>query len=173
MNGEDKNDDYQDDNKDGYNDGFESDYKYEIPPEMLQAQAEFEKHQKKRLIIRAIIINGVTAALLCLYFVLAFFEDSSLTAFMLCCGTSLLWTLIYNVFAHKKLMRQGKKFSVIYLIIAVAVCGVTLLTLFKLPEYELNFNVTEGTTFKDMAPWLIVFKLICDGGFAFIKGTDY
>jgi len=120
----------------------------------------------KRYKIIAIVINVVFACLFCAVAVMAFFEETSYAAFIVCCILSCLWTVVYNKFAHSKLSKYGKKYAYVYIVIAILICAVTILTCVKLPEDVIFVQITDGTTLRDFMPWIIGFKCICDCGVA-------
>ncbi|MDE5729431.1 MAG: hypothetical protein K2I20_04580, partial [Clostridia bacterium] len=116
--------------------------------------------------IVAIIINAVFACLFIACAVLAFFGETSVFAFLLCCIFSLVWTFVYNKFAHAHLLKQTKKYAYVYIAIAITIAAVTLLTLFKLPPEIVFVQFTEGTSLRDVFPWVIGVKCVCDCGVA-------
>lgn len=134
--------------------------------ETQKEEDELKKRALKRYKINAIIINVVFACAFIAVAVMAFFEETSLFAFILCCFFSCLWTFIYNKFAHSKLIKESKKYAYVGIGIAIAIAGVTLLTLFKLPPEEVLVQFTEGTSLKDVFPWAIGVKCVCDCGAA-------
>ncbi len=137
--------------------------------EESQAQTQREEDELNKLAVKrnkiiAIVINVVFAVLFCTVAVLAFFNETSVPAFITCCVLSCLWTFVYNKFAHSKLLKESKKYAYIYIVLAILVCAVTLFTHYKLPEEVIFVRFTEGTTLKDILPWVIAVKGVCDCG---------
>lgn len=135
--------------------------------ETQKEEDELKKRALKRYKMNAIIINVVFAFAFITVAVLAFFEETSLFAFILCCFFSCLWTFVYNKFAHSKLLKESKKYAYVGIGIAIAIAGVTLLTLFKLPPEEVLVQFTEeGSSLRTFFPFIIGVKCVCDCGAA-------
>lgn len=85
----------------------------------MDEQNERDDAELKVYLFRAKIILSVFAALFFVSAILSVFSVTAFAGFIMCCVFSLMWTIVYNLFAQEKLSKYDKKYIRWYIFIVV------------------------------------------------------